>query len=411
MTKKAVRPIGWKTVAILLLLLSFVILDSLALYRIWVREQGNAFDLYQRWLGARAMLFHGQNPYSQEVTREIQLGMYGRLAREGEDQQAFAYPAYVAFIILFFVVLPFPAAVTLWLVSQQFWLLASVLLILRWLKWSLKTSMLLLVAAIAMLYRYSIIVLLMGQFSILLLFLLATALWAYSEGRYLLAGACLALTTIKPQLLFLLIPVWLTWAISRRHWTFLGSFASLMALLLIVPWFLVDDWIGSFFSAMQSYRGYSSTLNPLERSFSLLFSAPAVGLLTTVISLALLAYLLWIIWRVVKKGTNHSFHLVISIATLVTLLVSPETSVYNMVLILLPALFCLRYLHAGQGATAKLLRLAAWSTLVPIPWLSWVIRQSVPLDIDLVFSPVLLLAILIYVERNLGEGHPLRRRV
>lgn len=405
--EKEAKAIDRKTVALLLLLLTFVILDSLALYQIWVREQGNAFDLYQRWLGARAMLFHGQNPYSQEVTHEIQLGMYGRLAREGEDQQAFAYPAYVAFVILFFVLLPFPVAVTLWLVSQQFWLLASVVLILRWLKWSVKTPMLLVIATVTMLYRYSIIVLLIGQFSILVLFLLATALWAYGERRYLLAGACLALTTIKPQLVFLLIPVWLAWAIIRRQWTFLASFGSLMALLLIVPWFFVRDWIGSFFSAMQSYRGYSSTFNPLERSFSLLLSAPAASLLAVVVSLALLAYLLWIIRRAVKKGTNHSFHLVMSVATLVTLLVTPETSVYNMVLIFLPALFCLRHLHVGQGVTAKLLTLATWSTLVLIPWLSWIIRQSFPLDIDLVLSPALLLAILIYVERNLGEGHPL----
>ena len=411
MTERKQKPIDRKRVAVLLLLLAFVILDSVAIYQVWVREQGNGFDLYQRWHGARAMLFHGQNPYSPEMTREIQLGMYGRLAGEGEDQQAFAYPAYVAFVILFFVLLPFPVAVTLWLVSQQFWLLASVLLILRWLKWCVGTPMFVLIAMVAMLYRYSIIVLLIGQFSILILFLLAMALWAYGERRYLLAGACLALTTIKPQLIFLLIPVWLAWAIFEKRWTFLASFCSLMALFLILPWFFIGDWMASFFSGMQTYREYSSTFNPLERSFALLFSSTASGLLTALISMAALAYLLLMIRRGMKTSTKSSFHLVISAATLVTLLVSPETSVYNMVLILLPALFCLRYLHASQGATPKLLWLVSWSTLTLIPWLSWVIRQSIPLDIDLILSPALLLAILIYVERNLGEGHPLQRRV
>jgi len=411
LTERKQKPIDRKRVAVLLLLLAFVILDSVAIYQVWVREQGNGFDLYQRWHGARAMLFHGQNPYSPEMTREIQLGMYGRLAGEGEDQQAFAYPAYVAFVILFFVLLPFPVAVTLWLVSQQFWLLASVLLILRWLKWCVGTPMFVLIAMVAMLYRYSIIVLLIGQFSILILFLLAMALWAYGERRYLLAGACLALTTIKPQLIFLLIPVWLAWAIFEKRWTFLASFCSLMALFLILPWFFIGDWMASFFSGMQTYREYSSTFNPLERSFALLFSSTASGLLTALISMAALAYLLLMIRRGMKTSTKSSFHLVISAATLVTLLVSPETSVYNMVLILLPALFCLRYLHASQGATPKLLWLVSWSTLTLIPWLSWVIRQSIPLDIDLILSPALLLAILIYVERNLGEGHPLQRRV
>lgn len=411
MTERKQKPIDRKRVAVLLLLLAFVILDSVAIYQVWVREQGNGFDLYQRWHGARAMLFHGQNPYSPEMTREIQLGMYGRLAGEGEDQQAFAYPAYVAFVILFFVLLPFPVAVTLWLVSQQFWLLASVLLILRWLKCYVGTPMFVLIAMVAMLYRYSIIVLLIGQFSILILFLLAMALWAYGERRYLLAGACLALTTIKPQLIFLLIPVWLAWAIFEKRWTFLASFCSLMALFLILPWFFIGDWMASFFSGMQTYREYSSTFNPLERSFALLFSSPASGLLTALISMAALAYLLLMIRRGMKTSTKSSFHLVISAATLVTLLVSPETSVYNMVLILLPALFCLRYLHASQGATPKLLWLVSWSTLTLIPWLSWVIRQSIPLDIDLILSPALLLAILIYVERNLGEVHPFQRRV
>lgn len=408
--KKEAKPIGWKTVALLLLLLSFVILDSFAIYQLWVREQGNAFDLYPRWFGARAMLLHGQNPYSLETTRQIQWGMFGRPTREGEPPPGFAYPAYVAFVILFFVLLPFPVAVSLWLVSQQFWLLASVLLILRWLKCSVKTPMLLLIAMVTMLYRYSIIVLLIGQFSVLVLFLLATALWAYGERRYLLAGACLALTTIKPQLIFLLIPVWLAWAIFERHWTFLASFGSLVALLLILPWFFIGDWMTSFFSAIQSYNEYTRTFNPLERSFSLAFPASAAGLLAAVISLAALAYLVLMTRRFMKKGTKSSFYLVISATTLVTLLISPRTSVYNMVLIFLPALFCLRYLHASQGATPKLLWLASWSTLALVPWLSWVIGQSIPLDIDLVFSPALLLAILVYIERNLGEGHPLRRR-
>lgn len=411
MTERKQKPIDCKRVAVLLLLLAFVILDSLAINQLWVRDQGNDFDLYPRWVCARAMLLHRQNPYSQEVSHDLQLGMFGRPVREGERLPRCIYPAYVAFVIPFFVLLSFPVAVTLWLVSQQFWLLASILLILRWLKWSVGTPMLVLIATVAMLYRYSVIVLLLGQFSILILFLLATALWAYGERRYLLAGACLALTTIKPQLIFLLIPVWLTWAIIERRWIFLASFCSLMALLLILPWFFIGDWMASFFPAIQSYWVYTRTFNPLERLFALAFSTPAAGLLTVVISLAALAYLLLMIRRVVKRGTKSSFYLVISATTLVTLLVCPRTSQYNMVLILLPALFCLRYLHASQGATRKLLWLVSWSTLTLIPWLSWVIRQSIPLDIDLILSPALLLAILIYVERNLGEGHPLQRRV
>ena len=52
------------------------------------------------WLGARELLRHGRNPYSAEITREIQQGYYGRpidprltaLSNDPKDQQAFAYP-------------------------------------------------------------------------------------------------------------------------------------------------------------------------------------------------------------------------------------------------------------------------------------------------------------------------------
>src|SRR4030081_1704514 len=40
--------------------------------------RGNLCDLYPRWLGARELLLHHRNPYSHEVTVEIQQGFYGR---------------------------------------------------------------------------------------------------------------------------------------------------------------------------------------------------------------------------------------------------------------------------------------------------------------------------------------------
>src|ERR1035437_3484234 len=107
------------------------------------RPRGNLSDLYPRWLGARELLRRGRNPYSAEITREIQQGYYGRPldpARpdDPKDQQGFAYPPYVVFLLAPAVDLPFE------LVQKGFrWLLvvlaaATVLLWLRVLRW--KTS-------------------------------------------------------------------------------------------------------------------------------------------------------------------------------------------------------------------------------------------------------------------------------
>src|SRR5579863_7450866 len=76
--------------------------------------RGNLSDLYPRWLGARELLLHHRDPYSPELTREIQIGYYGRALdparpQDPMDQQSFAYPVYVVF--LFAPTMTFPFAV------------------------------------------------------------------------------------------------------------------------------------------------------------------------------------------------------------------------------------------------------------------------------------------------------------
>ena len=76
------------------------------------RPRGNLSDLYPRWLGSRELLLHHRNPYSREVTREIQVGYYGReldasRPEDPIDQQGFAYPVYVAFLLAPSVGFPF----------------------------------------------------------------------------------------------------------------------------------------------------------------------------------------------------------------------------------------------------------------------------------------------------------------
>src|SRR5277367_6551570 len=44
-------------------------------------------DLYPRWYGARELLLHHRDPYSTEVSREIQVAYYGHaLDTAGEDR-------------------------------------------------------------------------------------------------------------------------------------------------------------------------------------------------------------------------------------------------------------------------------------------------------------------------------------
>src|SRR5262249_34303120 len=66
--------------------------------------RGNLSDLYPSWLASRELLLHHRDPYTPEITREIQAGYYGRLIdpsrpNDPKNQQAFAYPLYVALLL------------------------------------------------------------------------------------------------------------------------------------------------------------------------------------------------------------------------------------------------------------------------------------------------------------------------
>src|SRR5271167_2581954 len=106
------------------------------------RPRGNLSDLYPRWLGARELLLHHRNPYGDDITLEIQKGYYGRALdparpNDPKDQQGFAYPVYVVFLLAPLIGLPFHAVQILFHCLLLGLTGASVWLWLRALRWRL----------------------------------------------------------------------------------------------------------------------------------------------------------------------------------------------------------------------------------------------------------------------------------
>src|SRR5271155_5175329 len=83
-------------------------------------------DLYAQWFGVRELLLHRRDPYSNDVTHELQLAYYGRdleppEAAQPSHQQRFAYPLYVALLLAPTIGMQFHTVQTIFL-----WLLAAV---------------------------------------------------------------------------------------------------------------------------------------------------------------------------------------------------------------------------------------------------------------------------------------------
>ncbi len=174
------------------------------------RPRGNLSDLYPRWLGARELLLHGRDPYSPEVTREIQVGFYGRpldpsRPDDPRDEEGFAYPVYVVFCLAPTIGLPFA------IVQKAFYwalLLLTCATTLIWLRVLRRSAPLWIQISLLALTMGSPAVmqgLKLQQMSLLVAGLIAIAIALLVTDCPVAAGFLLALASIKPQLVALLL--------------------------------------------------------------------------------------------------------------------------------------------------------------------------------------------------------------
>ena len=317
------------------------------------RPRGNLSDLYPRWLGARELLLHHRNPYGDDIAIEIQKGYYGRALdparpNDPKDQQGFAYPVYVVFLLAPLITLPFHQAQIFF-----YWFLVavtaiSVVLWLRSLRWSLPP---ILTAAAIVLTLGSLPAvqgLKLQQLSLLVAAIMAAGAACVAYGFLVCGGVLLALATIKPQLALPVVAWLLLWAGSnwsaRRR--FVYGFAGTMALLLGAGELVLPGWCGMFREAIAKYHRYTQNASVLDELFPWAYAGKVFAIAAVLASA-------WLVWRFRNEPVDSkNFGTVIALVMALTVLVVPMYAPYNQVL-LLPAIFVLirdrNMLFAGPG--------------------------------------------------------------
>lgn len=336
--------------------------------------RGNLSDLYPRWIGARELLLHGRDPYSAEVTREIQAGYYGRpldpsRPNDPRDRAGFAYPLYVVFCLAPTIGLPF-------VIVQKglFWLLviltsASTLLWLRILRWSAPPSTQICLIALTLGSLGVVQGLKLQQISLLVAGLIAIAIMLLVADYAVAAGVLLAVATIKPQLVALLL-FWLAiWTMAdwRRRYRWTVSFLATMAILLAASEWYLPHWISRFWQAVREYRQYTGARSVLDN----LVGPPWSWALEAIA----LAAMLGTCCRERRQGANTiAFAFTTSLVLATTVLLVPITANYNQVL-LIPALLLLvkerRTIWRSSAAIRVLFPITAG--LILWPWVSSVV--------------------------------------
>ena len=302
--------------------------------------RGNLSDLYPRWFGSRELLLHGRDPYSQGITREIQIGYYGRpldklRPNDPQDQEGFVYPVYVVFLLAPTIFLPFAVVQASFYWLLIFTIVVAVFLWLKALQWRLPWLAILTVVALSLGNFPVIQALALRQLSILVAGFLALAFFLVARRSFIFAGLVLAVATIKPQLA---IPVatWLgLWTLSdwrERKGLAFGFFSGMAVLFASAQWVL-PGWIVEFYYAVLAYRKYTGGLTSADVLFG-----TSMGRTTNVLLLLITAAICWQMRN--KNESTVEFSLVSCFVLAATVAITPIFAPYNQ-LLLFPAFLVL----------------------------------------------------------------------
>jgi len=307
-------------------------------------------DFYQVWLTSREELRQPRDLYSEAMTREIQIGLYGRpldprIPTDPVDRRVFPYPAYMDLLFWPTAELAFPVArvvVVLGLAALTF---ASLLLWLRAIAWPLSPLWLAVIALLTFTSYPVLEALFAGQLGLFVGFLLAAAILALQRGRLLLSGTLMALTTIKPQMTALIILFLLLWTLHdwRARKQFCIGLFSIGAALLTGSLLVWPRWIQSWIRTLIAYHGY--TRPPLIREVLASPLGPrAAGPATLGMFAILMIAAAVLAWRNRDAAPNsRAFWLTLSLLLAISsITILPGQAVYDHIILLPGILFLLR---------------------------------------------------------------------
>lgn len=329
---------------------------------------GNDFMAhYTAW---EAFLKHGHSPYSDEAALYTQNAIYGRAAMAGEDQNRLTYPFYSGLVHAPFILVDYALSRAIYMTLLQIALFVGVVMVLDLVKWHPSIWLLGIVLVWALIYYPQARGIILGQFAIFGFFSLAASLFFLKRRQDILAGAILVLSTVKPTLVFLVVPFLIAWAFVRRRRNFIWGFAVILAVLMLGSFVVLPSWLGEWVARMMRYSGYTIGQSPVW----LLTHVLLPGLGNTgeiVITGLLLIVMLWTWWLAFRPNGETRFIWSLGITLVVSNLIVPRSATTNYVMMLVPTLWVFAALERTPVWGKPVLLVGMLVSFVGLWWLHY----------------------------------------
>jgi hypothetical protein len=248
----------WRTQIIVIGLGILILVGLLWVNFQFVQSNPGGNDFLVHYVGTRSFLFEGVSPYSDEVALRIQTAAYGHPAQGTEHELRVAYPLYSILLFAPFSIIPdFELARAIWMTVLEISLVGMCFLTFNLVDWKPSLLVQAMVLLFSLVWYHAVRGIVNGNAVILVALLITLVLMLLKHHKDQPAGLLLALTTIKPHLVVLLIPLLLFWGWRSRRGVFLAWFFGSLLVLFSFSWLLIPDWILQNIWEILRYPGYN----------------------------------------------------------------------------------------------------------------------------------------------------------
>jgi hypothetical protein len=262
-------------------------------------------DFLVFWKGTRSLVTEGLNPYSDEVATRIQTMAYGRPAEAGENELRVTYPLYSVVLFLpFALISDFTLARAVWMTVLEACLLLLMVLSIRLVRWRVNLFLLVFILLFSVLWYHGLRPLINGNAVIVVALLLAGGFLALRAGADELAGVLFAFSTIKPQVVVLVLVYVVIWAINWRRWRMVSWLFGTVFLLSVSAALFIPDWIVHNLREVLRYASYNPP-GSLQAAFKIWW--PAWGTRVGWALTGIMALLLVVEWWSHRRAEERGF--------------------------------------------------------------------------------------------------------
>ncbi len=296
--------------------------------------------------------------------------IYGRPAdiANGEDQNLFVYPMFSMIFFAPFGALDYLPARALWMTVLELALLTLTFISLKLSGWKVSPPGLAALLLFSLLWYPGVRTLILGQYAGINALLIVGGIFMVQQKRDALAGILLALSMIKPQMSFLIIPFTLLWGFSTRRWRLVQSLLGSSIILWAVPMLYLPDWPVQWIRQVIEYPGYTVQIGSIVDIISGLI--PDLSLPLSLVLYAFFGLFLIRAW-VLAWGKDERWFIWTALMTLViTNIIAFRTVTPHYVALLPVPLLLFQFWKEHWGIKGEV---AAWSTLVVLLIGMWVL--------------------------------------